>query len=276
MSTKKKTSPRPSSKTSALTARTADKHVLYQRAVQDPGIEVEFIASTFKKLRGRAPVSAREDFCGTALFCAEWVKSSRDRVATGVDIDPDVLAWGREHNIEPLGADAARVTLLEQDVRAAVDARFDVATAFNFSYWIFRDRATMRGYFEQVLSSLEADGVFLLDAYGGWEAQEPMLERRSKGNFTYVWDQSEINPIDNSIVNYIHFEFKDGTQLQRAFEYRWRFWSLPEICELLEEAGFTSVEVYWDVSKDEDRTLYRPRRKAENQPGWLAYIVACR
>ena len=102
-----------------------------------------------------------------------------------------------------------------------------------------------------------------------------MLEpRKVKAGFTYVWDQDSFDPITHDVVNHIHFEFKDGTRLEKAFTYEWRFWTLPEIKELLLEAGFSDVTVYWDqaeVGEDED---YRPSSRAENQPGWLAYLVA--
>jgi hypothetical protein len=76
------------------------------------------------------------------------------------------------------------------------------------------------------------------------------------------------------VVNHIHFKFRDGTKLERAFTYDWRFWTIAELTELLEEAGFRQVRVYWDTSEDDDHELYRPRKTAANQPGWLAYIVA--
>ena len=79
--------------------------------------ECRFLARTFERLCGRPAVSLREDFCGTALLAAEWVKS-RDRRAVGVDLDREVLAWGRGHNLTRLGARAAAVRLLHQDVRA--------------------------------------------------------------------------------------------------------------------------------------------------------------
>jgi SAM-dependent methyltransferase len=260
-----------------LTARNADKYALYQQAVQDPASEVKFIGRVYEKLRSRRAESLREDFCGTALLCAEWVKSSKSgpRTATGVDIDPEVLAWARQHNIEPLGERAKLVRLLQQDVRHGCPDRYDIVVAFNFSYWIFKTRQQMRKYFETVRRSLDRDGVLFLDAYGGWEAHEPMFEnRRVKGGFGYVWDQDEIDPITGSVVNHIHFKFKDGSQLHKAFTYEWRLWSLPELRELLEEAGYRQVVVYWDVATDDEQTQYRPRQHAENQPGWLAYVVA--
>jgi cyclopropane fatty-acyl-phospholipid synthase-like methyltransferase len=177
----------------------------------------------------------------------------------------------------PLGSASERVELLQQDVRAATRARFDVVNALNFSYWIFRTRDELRNYFSCVHKALAKEGMFFLDAYGGWESQEPMLESRTiSAGFTYVWDQDQFDPIGHSIVNHIHFEFKDGTKLEKAFTYEWRYWTLPEIQELLREAGFSDVRVYWDTSDDNDVERYRVRTRADNQPGWLAYLVAVR
>lgn len=259
------------------TAKTADCHELYQLSVQAPESEVEFMTHTFRKLYGRKPMEMREDFCGTALFCCTWVKGSPDRRATGVDICGDTLAWGRAHNLAPLGAAAERIELLQQDVRVATRRKFDVINAMNFSYWIFRTRDELRHYFSCVLKALGQEGLFFLDAYGGWEAQEPMLERRKiDAGFTYVWEQASFDPIGHAIVNHIHFEFKDGSRLDKAFTYEWRFWSLPEIQELLREAGFSDVRVYWDTSDEVDVERYRPRAHADNQAGWIAYLVAVR
>jgi hypothetical protein len=167
------------------------------------------------------------------------------------------------------------VTLIQQDVRAARKTKFEIVNALNFSYWVFKTRAELKQYFEGVRASLTTEGMFLCDAYGGWESQEPMLEpRRVAGGFTYVWDQHSFDPITHDVVNHIHFEFKDGTKLNRAFTYEWRFWSLPEITELLREAGFKEVHVYWDQAEEDTEENYRRSTRAENQPGWLAYIVA--
>jgi hypothetical protein len=263
-------------KKSRFTAKTADKHVLYELAVQAPETEVDFLNSWFRKHRGKKPLSLREDFCGTAVLCSCWVKSSSDRSATGIDIDKSVLAWGTEHNLGKLDEETrSRVTLLRQDVRAKVSAKHDIICAFNFSYWIWKTRDEMRSYFAHVRSGLAKGGLFFLDAYGGWESHEPMLEpRQIKAGFTYVWDQHSFDPITHDVTNYIHFEFQDGTKMPRAFRYDWRFWSLPELQELLKEAGFSKVYVYWDTSDDETKDAYRLRSRAENQPGWLAYLVA--
>ncbi|HYJ10713.1 MAG TPA: class I SAM-dependent methyltransferase [Polyangiaceae bacterium] len=264
-----------SSRAPRFSAKTADKHVLYQLSVQAPDAEVEFLTAWFKKIRQRKPLSLREDFCGSALLCAHWVQSNKQRTATGIDIDKSVLKWGTKHNLAPLGPDQERIKLLRQDVRGKVASKHDIVCAFNFSYWIFKTRAELRDYFARVRSGLVKDGLFFLDAYGGWEANEPMQEHRKiKGGFTYVWDQNTFDAITHDVTNFIHFEFKDGTKLKRAFRYDWRFWTMPELREVLEEAGFSKVHVYWDTSEDVEQDAYRVRTRAPNQPGWLAYLVA--
>ncbi len=266
---------RASQKKSRFTAKTADKHVLYQLSVQAPETEVEFLNDWFKAIRGKKPLTFREDFCGTAILCAAWVKSSPQRTATGLDIHGPTLRWGKQHNLAPLGEAASRVTLLQQDVRAKVKQKHDIICAFNFSYWIFKTREDLRAYFATVRSGLAKGGLFFLDAYGGWESHQPMQEHRKiKEGFTYVWDQHSFDAITHDVTNYIHFEFKDGTKLKRAFRYDWRFWSMPELQELLREAGFSKVHVYWDISEDVTEDRYRLRTRAPNQPGWLAYLVA--
>jgi SAM-dependent methyltransferase len=262
-------------KKSRFTARTADRHELYQLSVQAADYEVSFLNRLYRSHYGEKPLTMREDFCGTALLSAAWVESHSERTATGVDFHRPTLEWGRKRNVEPLGKAAERVTLTLGDVRTPRSGKFQIINALNFSYWVFETRAGLRDYFKVVRKGLAKDGLFLCDAYGGWEAQEPMLEpRRIPAGFVYVWDQHSFDPITQHVVNHIHFEFQDGTKMQKAFTYEWRFWTLPEIKELLLEAGFREVLVYWDKAKSSKDESYRPSTRAENQPGWLAYIVA--
>ena len=264
--------------TPRFSAKTADKHDLYQRSVQDPDFEVGFITRVFRKLRGRKPLSIREDFCGTALFCAHWVRSDEQRTATGLDIDPGVLEWGRKHHLSSLGAAGDRVTLLQQDVLDPGPRGFDVGVALNFSYWCFKDRPTMVRYFRRMYDSLLIDGVFMLDAYGGYESYQPGLEEPSKikGGFTYIWHQDVMDPISNHVINHIHFEFRDGTRWRKAFTYDWRLWSLPELRELLLEAGFSNVTIYWEDADEngEGSGVFRPRKSVVNEAGWIVHILA--
>ncbi|HET7650546.1 MAG TPA: class I SAM-dependent methyltransferase [Gammaproteobacteria bacterium] len=259
-------------------ASRADKHDLYQRSVQDVGWEVGFLDRIFRDIRGRAPISLREDFCGTALAACEWVRRYSKRTAVGVDLDADVLEWGRMHNLATLSPGARqRIELVQQDVLKARTRPVDMLLAFNFSYWIFKERATLRRYFRRARESLSADGLFLIDAYGGSDAYVEMRERDDLGRFTYIWDQADYDPVSGDTTCYIHFAFPDGSRLNRAFTYHWRLWTLPELRELLLEAGFSSVRVYLegtDTETGEGTGEFELVERGEADPAWIAYLVA--
>jgi SAM-dependent methyltransferase len=258
-------------------AERADKHELYESAVQNVVEECKFVSKTFAKIRGRKPLSFREDFCGTASAACQWSRLGPKHTAIGVDIDKDVLAWGRKHRYSRLDADQkSRVTLLNANVLDADTGLVDVVGAFNFSYWIFQTRAQMLEYFRKIHATLKDDGIFFLDAFGGSEAFEEMKEKTQHENFTYVWEQARYSPVSGEIQSHIHFKFPDKSKLKRAFSYTWRLWTLPELTELLKEAGFPKVTVYWEGTDEEGEGngIFMPDDRGEADAGWIAYIVA--
>ena len=265
-----------------LAQKHADKHLLYQLAVQDPAFEVEFTLKEYKKRRGRRPQLLREDFCGTAAIACEWVRTHRSLHAIALDLDQETLAWARAHNVKALGKAAARLELRCQDVRSVTTPKADVIQAFNFSTYLFYPQPELVRYLKCVRRSLAPGGIVVVDGYGGWESQQVMKERRMiespRGTFGLIWHQAAFNPITNRALCYIHFEFKNGKTMKRAFTYDWRMYSPVEMCDALEAAGFHNIEVYWDFDDSERRSDFRPatRLKVENCPGWIFYVIADR
>ena len=142
--------------------------------------------------------------------------------------------------------------LIHGDVLATPTEPVDVTVAMNFSYWIFKTREQLRRYYETVRNGLSEDGIFVMDCFGGYEAfQDEYKENRDCGKFTYVWEQDRYDPVSGDYTCHISFRFPDKSRLDRAFTYEWRLWTLPEIQELLQEAGFSKVTVWWQGT-DED------------------------
>jgi hypothetical protein len=262
------------------TAKTADPRKLYVESVQNPEYEAKNVARFYKTLRGKQPLSMKEDFCASFLFCCEWVKGNKERTAIGVDFEPKILKYGRKHHLPELtDSQQKRITLINDDVLNVTKPKVDLVCAFNFSYFIFKTRESLRAYFKAAHKSLKSDGVFMLDAFGGSESYLVQEERRKCAGFTYVWEHADYNPINGDILCKIHFEFKDGTKLRNAFKYDWRLWTLPEIKELLLEAGFKSTDIYWegtDSETGEGNGVYRKTTKGEACNSWVAYIVAAK
>ncbi len=266
----------------ALTARSADKHALYQEAVQDPAVDLGFMARVYRRRFGRSALLFREDFCGTALLSSNWVRGGRERRSEGFDLDAGVLAWGREHNLAPLGEARSRIELRRADVRSAGSFRPHIRSATNFSYSVFHTRAELVGYFRAARRSLAHEGLFILDAYGGCEAFAEVKERRSIGRgVTYIWDQAKYLPGSGEYHCYIHFRFRDGSKLERAFTYIWRYWSIPELVDALRDAGFGRVDAYFEQSAKDGSgngvfRLDPEGRTSRDCAGLIAYLVASR
>ncbi|MDH5257442.1 MAG: class I SAM-dependent methyltransferase [Gammaproteobacteria bacterium] len=275
-------------KKSLTMAKTADLHVLYQKSVQSSDFEIEFYNERYREIRGKRkkPMVLREDFCGTALFAKDWCESNPKRRAIGVDLCSDTLKWGMENNIKPAGADVAeRVMLLNENVLSVVTEKVDIVCAMNFSFCIFETRELLKSYFVNALKGLKADGLFFCDLMGGTNTIDVCEESHEiEGeNATYIWEQASYNPIDHHTQCYIHFEFEDGSRIDKAFSYSWRLWSIPELRELLLEAGFKKVSVYWEEFVEDDDPdndymegtgNYRAVTDIAQQESWLAYIVA--
>ena len=258
-------------------AEQADRHVLYEYSVQNVDQEVEFLGDTYYEIRGRRPVLLREDFCGTAQAACKWVASNRRHRAIGVDVDPDVLAWSGSHHAAALKPGARkRLEFREADVRTVRTPPADIVCAFNFSYWYFKDRRVLLEYFRSVRKSLGRGGLFFLDVFGGSAAFTECKEKTDHDQFTYIWEQESYNPINGDYVCHIHFRFADGSRIRRAFTYNWRLWTMPEIRDLLTDAGFSANHVYWQGT-DEDGEAngeFFPETEGENDPAWIAYVVA--
>lgn len=263
--------------------RPTDPHVLYQRSVQSPDAEIDFVDRTYFKIRDRRAARLREDFCGTAYTSCEWVRRRKTNTAVGLDLHAPTQAWGRKHNLSTLPAEAAsRITLLKRNVLDPGPGtdRMDVVLAMNFSWWVFHERRTLLDYFRAVRRSLVSDGIFFLDIYGGWESMKEQQDRRQIGGrkrgFKYIWDQVAFDPISNHTICRIHFKLANGRSIRRAFEYDWRVWTIPETRDALADAGFSRTTVYWegDDGTGGGNGIFRPRAKGECCPSWIAYLVA--
>jgi SAM-dependent methyltransferase len=258
-------------------AEHADLYELYEAAVQNVAEQIRFIDMTFEEIRGRAPLSFREDFCGTASAACEWIRQGKNRYAFGVDYDQEVLDWGRNNRMDKLGKhQQQRIALMQGDVRTTETPPVDVLGAFNFSYWIFQQRSEMLDYFKTVYENLGPDGVFFLDAFGGYDALKEMKEKMDLNGFTYVWEQARYCPVTANMLTHIHFRFPDGSKLKKAFSYEWRLWTLPEIQELLLEAGFQNTTIRFEHFDEDGQGLglWYPDDCGEASSAWIANITA--
>ncbi|MDD9890819.1 MAG: class I SAM-dependent methyltransferase [Gammaproteobacteria bacterium] len=259
----------------------ADKFDCYQKSVQEPEHEVDIFIQAYKEAYNRKPLKLREDFCGTFAVCCSWVESDAKRSAWGVDLCDETLQWGKDNNLSKLKQkEAKRVTVLEQDVREFNTPQADVLAAQNFSFWIFKTREEVIEYFKIARANLASEGVIVMDMMGGRDCYDSdIIDKRTivkgKKGFKYHWEQAYFNPVNSDCIFYIHFKFADGSKMKKAFRYDWRFWTIPEVREMLLEAGFRDTVVYWEEDDDDDDAdaVWSRVEEAPNDYSWLCYVV---
>lgn len=271
-----------------------DKYWHYVMAVQDPNPQMAELADIYRETRARAlargavdalgPSDARilrEDFAGTFVNSCAWVARGPEHVAHAVDLDPEPLDYGRKTFMPGLKpSQQARVHVLQKNVLDDDLPSADIIAALNFSYFLLRTRAEMLRYFRSCHAKLLKGGILVLDVLGGPEnhdISEEETEYEDEG-FTYVWDQTTFDPITHEARFAIHFKRKGEKLRENVFTYHWRLWTLPELRDILIEAGFSQVDVLWE-GEDEDGEgdgIYTLAEHAESCPCWNAYIIASR
>lgn len=253
------------------------KYDFYERSVQNPEGEVTFMFDEYKRLNGRAPFTFREDFCGTGAMSCAWVQQHKDCESWAVDLDPEPIAMGKTRHHSKLKKDQQkRVHYLQANVLKAKAPKVDVICAFNFSYFIFKERKQLLQYFKSVRKSLGKQGVFFLDLFGGPESQKLVTDVRKVSDFTYYWECQHFNPFTHDCTFAIHFRDKKGKKHENVFTYHWRFWTMPELRDLLKEAGFAKTICYWEGDDPDGggNGEYEPKDDPENCDAWVSYIAA--
>lgn len=253
-----------------------DKYAVYTTAVQSPEYDVKFLRSSYRELVGKDPRVLREDFCGAHALARAWIRLGADMRASGIDIDPEPLEYGAkrcEQELTP--AQRGRLDIREGDVLTSRLARAEVVCAFNFSYFCFHTRETLVRYFTRVRKSLAPQGIFVVDAFGGPECEEPSMDTRRLAGLKYYFEQEYFDPITNRTRYHIHFQLRGERMRKRVFSYDWRMWSIPEIRDAMLDAGFKDAVVYWEGTRRDGRGSgrYYRREKGESCRVWTAYIV---
>lgn len=246
-----------------------DKHTLYEACVQSP----EDMVQLLRAVHGGTPRVLGEDFAGTAAVSRRWIETVPEGKAIAVDLDGESLAQAGEH---------PRLTTMQSDVRE-VASPVDCLFVGNFSIGYLHTRDELLGYLRHARTRVREGGVFVCDTYGGETAYVLGNADRdvplAHGLLCkYRWEQREANPMTGMVTNAIHFRVFDGDEvvldMPDAYHYRWRLWSLPELREAMQEAGFTATDIYAslpDAVDDEGTPYAEPIR----DPEWLddSYIV---
>ena len=151
-----------------VTLSTEDKYRMYEESVQEASEQAGLFEQFYREIREKKPSVMREDFCGTFLISAEWVKRDPAYSAIALDIDPEPLAYGEHHHWMPLNPEQRdRLRFLKRNVLWGTKTQADLITVCNFSFYCLKQRAQLVQYFKTCLEGLEDDGMLVLEMVGG-------------------------------------------------------------------------------------------------------------
>jgi len=151
--------------------------------------------------------------------------------------------------------------------------------ACNFSFYIFHERKVLLEYFKSVRKSLSKGGAFLLEMGGGPGFLEKLTDRRtfkvsSTQKITYLWHQRSFNPVKRNGKYAISFLVNGQPKFKNAFEYDWRVWTIPEVRDVLADAGFKKSVVFVEKAvKGKYNDDYRISEEGDHDHSWISYVV---
>ncbi|XP_047976418.1 uncharacterized protein LOC125218720 [Salvia hispanica] len=215
-----------------------------------------------------------------------------------VNFSPDeILQKMTLEDNEGESVDGTTSSCLEESAKAVQDAKSlndvqlpprDIVCAFNYSCCCLHSRKELILYFKHALNTLSRKGgIFVMDLYGGTSSEGVLRLQRRFPNFTYVWEQAEFDIIQRKTRISLHYNLhKQKRKIRHAFSYSWRLWSLPEVKDCLQEAGFSSVH-FWIRSMPDSGQIrrtdgfsagrdikYEEATSFQQQDSWNAYVVA--
>ncbi|RCV28226.1 hypothetical protein SETIT_5G388800v2 [Setaria italica] len=215
---------------------------------------------------------------------ARLVKQKFSDLVQGLDVSSENGSSGSNSCEQPGLANSkclANSTMSE----AALPGR-DIICAFNYSCCCLHSRKDLVLYFRHAFSSLsKRGGIFVMDVYGGTSSERKLRLQRKFPSFTYFWDQEEFDIISRQTRISLHFQAGKKQMLRHAFTYHWRLWSIPEIKDCLEEAGFKSIHVWirempntqsngnakeYNANRD---VKYEESQRFNQGDAWNAYVV---
>lgn len=261
--------------------RPLDRYQLYTECVQSPEHDAKFLRNLYIKIAcqgssSKRPTILREDFCGTHALSSAWILQDAANRAIGIDIDKEPLKYGHQRDLNKLRPEqSTRLTIINGDVLGVRAPKSDIVCAFNFSYYCFHSRRELLSYFKSVRRTLSLGGIFVVDIFGGPQHAKSSLDKRRLSSISYTFEQEFFDPLTNRTRFHLSFKVRDGRELKRAFSYDWRMWSIPEVREVMVDAGFGRTYVYWEGTGRDGRGSgrYYRRERGEECEVWTGYVV---
>jgi SAM-dependent methyltransferase len=186
--------------------------------------------------------------CGTGALTRRMAKAGYDM--TGADASPDMLQEAMMNSGEEADILYLLQPMQELDLDGSVRAVISACDCINY----ILDPEDLKEAFRRIYATLEPGGVFIFDINTDWKytnlmGENTFAESRDEGAFiweNYYDEESGINEYDLTLF----IPDPDGRFTRYTETHFERNYAIPEMEEMLENAGFTVVGIYDDYTKN--------------------------
>lgn len=183
--------------------------------------------------------------CGTGALAVEFAKAGFD--VTGLDLSEEMLMIACQRAEQ----EDTPIQLVEGDMLDLTDVgTYEAITCYSDSICYMEDEQSVQQVFDGVYNSLRDDGVFMFDVHSTYQIDKVFPDysyHYQTDEFAFLWESYQ-GEVPHSIEHFLTFfvQNEDGT-FQRMDElHRERTYSLESYQRMLENAGFSEIEMYAD------------------------------
>ncbi len=200
--------------------------------------DVDFLIQELKLTTGSKVLDL---FCGTGRHSIELAK--RGINAVGIDYNPDYLAVAQERANQA----SVRPKFVQGDVRdTKFGSEYDAAIVMWMSFGYFGDTEE-RLVLEKVFEALKPGGRFLMELLNRDFIIRNFSERDEKViEGIKVIEERSFDVLTSRINGTITRHEKNGPVVRRT---SWRFYSVHELRNMLEEIGFSFIAGYGNLER---------------------------
>lgn len=185
--------------------------------------------------------------CGTGSVSACLARKGYN--IFGVDLSPQMLSFA-ENKLSALGCDYSLINSAMQDFEADIPVDGVVCLLDSINH--LTDITDVERTFFNVYKSLKNGGLFIFDVNTIYKHQKILFDNTfvfDEEDYFLVWDNEQVSDREVRILLDI-FAYNGSSYDRYSEEFNEYAYSIEELTNLLNCAGFKSVRVYDDLTKD--------------------------
>ena len=220
-------------------------------AMMDTSLYGQWLDFTLRHTKGKQ--NLLELACGTGHLALLLAKAGF--TVTGLDLSEEMLSIASERFNEAFGEEDNPICLTQGDMMDLSEVgTYEVVTCYSDSLCYMKNDFEVQQVFDEVYRILEEDGIFIFDVHSDYKMTEcfPNFSFHNETeDYAFLWD-SYPDEAPLSIVHELSFYVRDeDDRFERYLEdHHERTYPLEHYLRLLENAGFSQVEVYADFTDE--------------------------